>query len=118
MDHLVFLSLNYYSLTYPYICTDYQDTTLFYIYDEILGIIEGKYNINTCISLPIAGKVHRFSRLSIDGAIDGERNIVNNNLRLTFTPSMTLLKVLKHCNDISCQHFPPFVSFINVSSRL
>ena len=66
----------------------------------------------------IASKVHRICGLVVDGATNGERNVVNNNLRLTFTPTTTLLKVLEDCNNIPRQHLPTVVSFINVSSRL
>ena len=86
--------------------------------DEILGIIQGDDNINKWMGLLIVGKVYRICGLSVDGATDGERNIVNNNLRLTFTPTTTLLKVLENCYDIPCQHLPAFVPFNNVSSRL
>ena len=63
-------------------------------------------------------KVYRIYGLSVGGVIDGERNIINNNLRLTFTPTTTLLEVLENYNDIPCQHLPTFVSFNNASSRL
>jgi len=86
--------------------------------DEILGIIQGDDNINKWMGLLIAGKVHRICGLSVDGATDGERNIVNNNLRLTLTPATTLLEVLENCDDIPCQHLSTFVTFNNVSSRL
>ena len=86
--------------------------------EEILAIIEGDDNINKWISLLIAGKVHRISRLSVDGATDGKMNVVNKNLRLNFASSMTFLEVLKDCHDIPCRRLPPFVSCINVSSRL
>ena len=53
--------------------------------DEILGIVQGDDNINKWMGLLIVGKVYRICGLSVDGATDGERNSVNNNLRLTFT---------------------------------
>jgi len=37
-----------------------------------------------------------------DGATDGERQIVKNSLRLTFTALTTLLEVLKECHGIPC----------------
>ena len=69
------------------------------------------------MKLLIAGKVHHISGLSVDGATDGERQIIKNILRLTFTASTSLLDVLKECYDIPCQHEPPFVPFIDVPSR-
>jgi len=71
--------------------------------NEILGIIQGDDNIiNEWMGLLIADKVHRICRLSVDGATNGERNIVNNNLRSTFTPATTLLEVLENCDGIPC----------------
>ena len=64
-----------------------------------------------------AGKVYHISELSVDAAIEGEKNIVNKKLRLIFTLKTTLLSVIEECLDIPFQHLPPFVLFRDVSSR-
>ena len=46
------------------------------------------------------GKVYHIFGLSIDAAIEGEKNVVNNKLRLIFTHKMTLLNVIEECPDI------------------
>ena len=54
----------------------------------------------------------------VDAATDGERNAVNNNLKLVFTPRSRLLGVVEDCLDILYQHLPPCVSFIDVPRHL
>ena len=63
------------------------------------------------------GKVYHISGLSVDAAIENEKNVVDNKLKLVFTPKTTLLSVFEECPDISLQHLPPFVSFRDVSPR-
>jgi len=64
-----------------------------------------------------AGKVYHISGLSVDAATEGKKNVVNNKLKLVFTPKMTLLSVIEECPDIPFQHLPPFVSFRDVQPR-
>ena len=42
-----------------------------------------------------AGKVYHISGLSVDAATEGKKNVVNNKLKLVFTPKMTLLSVIE-----------------------
>jgi len=63
------------------------------------------------------GKVYHISGLSVDAAIEGEKNIVDNKLKLVFTPKTTLLSVIEERRDIPFQHLPPFVSFRDVPPR-
>jgi len=60
-----------------------------------------------------AGKVNHISGLLVDAVADKEKNAVNNNFKLIFTPRTILLSVIDDCLDISCQHLLPFVSFFD-----
>jgi hypothetical protein len=64
------------------------------------------------------GQVYHISGLSVDAATEGEKNVVNNKLKLLFTSKTTLLSVIEECPDIPFQHLPPFLSFRDVPSRL
>ena len=64
-----------------------------------------------------AGKVYHISGLSVDATTEGEKNGIDNKLKLVFTPKTTLLSVIEECPDIPCQHLPPFVSFHDVPPR-
>jgi len=54
--------------------------------DEIFGSIEGNLKIARCSSMLSAGKVYHISRLPVDAATEGEKNVVDNKLKLVFTP--------------------------------
>ena len=109
MDHQVFLLCIYIILWRYYIVLQC---------DEILGSMEGDDAINRWISILKVGKVYYISELSVDVAIDGERNVVINNLKLVFTRRTRLLDGIDDCPDIPCQHLLPFMLFINVLWRL
>jgi len=85
--------------------------------DEIFGSIEGNSEIARWSSMLSAGKVYHISVHSVDAATEGEKNVVDNKLRLIFTPKTTLLSVIEECPDIPFQHLLPFVSFHDVPPR-
>jgi len=64
-----------------------------------------------------ASKIYHIFGLSVDAATEGEKNVVNNKLKLIFMPKMTLLSLIDDCPDIPYQHLPPFVSFRDVPPR-
>jgi len=47
-----------------------------------------------------ADKVYHISGLSVDAATEGDKNVVNDKLRLIFTPNTILLSVIEECHDI------------------
>jgi len=62
-------------------------------------------------------KVYHIFGLSVDAATEGKKNVVNNKLKLVFTPKTTLLSIIEECPNIPFQHLPPCVSFCNVPPR-
>jgi len=46
------------------------------------------------------GKVYHISDFSVDAATEGEKNVVNNKLKLIFTPKTTFLSIIDDCSDI------------------
>ena len=64
------------------------------------------------------GKVYHIFILSINATTDRERNVVNNNFKLIFTPRTILLGVVNDCPKIPCQYLPPFLSLFDVPQRL
>ena len=85
--------------------------------DKIFGSIESNSDIARWRSILSAGKVYHISGLSVDVATEEEKNVVNNKLKLIFTPKTTLLSVIEECPDIPFQHLLPFVSFHDVPPR-
>jgi len=47
-----------------------------------------------------AGNVYYISGLSVNAATEGKKNVVNNKLKLIFTPKTTLLSLIEECPDI------------------
>jgi len=64
-----------------------------------------------------ASKVYHIYRLSVDAAVEGEKNVINNNFKLIFMPKTTLLSIIDDCPDIPFQHLLPFVPFRDVPPR-
>jgi len=80
-------------------------------YDEIFGSIESNSDIARWSSMLSTGKIYHISGLSIDAAIEEEKNIVNHKLKLIFTLKTTLPSVFDECHDIPYQRLLSFVSF-------
>ena len=80
----------------------------------ILGGIECDDDINQWMSMLKVDKVYHISELPVATATYGERNVVNNNLKLFLKPKMILFDIIHDCLNIPYQNLLPFVSLTNI----